>query len=460
MVSNFRLVKKLCLLITSTLAAAAVMAMSVTSLVQPPLVAANCTPGMSTDQDTRIIYDGLTGSTKNAMLTDLENKFNSGDGGNCHADLKTVLGTKLGLSDAMLNDTANWSLGYTTVNNANHTSQIATDGGQVVGTDVQILSRCWLQIKPPTNCNPMSAYKLFVDERSGNYLGVYSHAATFYMSPQDKPERTLIHINPSTGVADFAIWTECGNALIFTPKPPVQKLECLQLDMSSDDQLTYNFTVTANRTHLAVDNFYFDFGDNSNKEVATNDSGLNGQITGHVSHTYSMSVRQQQTITAQVYVNKAGQHGKSGVTAATCAKQISPIPAQKSLVCSGLSGTPQDNARSKWIFTASATTTNTTADNFLFDFGDGSTATFPATQTNATTATATSNVHSYQPGDYTIRATVNGPLGKSSTDACVTHIHVPPLQYTGPEGTVGLIAITSTLGVGLHQFILRRKLIA
>ncbi len=442
-ISKSRLAVVATVLFANTLAGGLTLAAQPVA-AQSPL---SCVPSTSTDKDANIIYNGLAGSTADAMRQSLKTAFDSNDGGNCHTDLQSVytaaLGSTTGLSDSMLTDTQGWTTGQTT-----HDGKITTDGGVVVGTNTQVFSRCWKQNISPTNCEPSSRYTLVLNQASGpRYLGVYSHDTAWFMNSGNTPEKTLIHINKTTGQADFAVWKDCGNALRFTPVAPTKNLACVAITPNQDktNPFKYTFTATATASYVVIDKYSFDFGNGSTQQVTGNNNGTNILLVTSNAQTYTQT-DVEQTIVIKVVVSAKD----NVVSASTCQTKvvITPKPPVKSLACVVLNETHTGRA---YTFTATAQANNTTISTYTFDFGDG-----------VKTAAQASNVATHTYADSVTSATASflatGPLGSTPMiDACKRPIAFT-LVRTGPGETLGLFAIASVAGVGFHQLVLRRKL--
>ncbi len=442
-----KFVKKSSLIAASAILAVSLVAASVATVAQPGLAAAADYCSKTVDKSTNVIYCGLDDSN---YISSFQNYYDAGSDAHAgnpttHTDLKTVYNygaSKMGVSNMQaLVDSMNSSNTYLGYSYNDGTVHITFNGQDtVVGTNMQIAAR-WVA-KDTQNFTRIGT------------TNVYMHSYTRWFSSgpgTGSKVPTIVHINPTTGLVDFATWTPCGNMLIVTPKPLPKSLQCVSLSKDADTVLKYSFTAKASATNTTIKRYDFNFGDGNFQTVS-----VNGATTTTVNHTYTQT-SVQQTVTAKVTVSD----NNTTVTSGNCQVQIviPPKEQQKSLVCTNLTATPQNATKTSFVFTATATAQNTTIDSFIFDFGDGS-----AQQTIATTGTsASSTAHTFAAGNFTIKAWVHGPLGQfGGTGACVVPINVetPPLVNTGPGGIIGLFAATSTLGGLFHQFVLRKRLTA
>jgi hypothetical protein len=261
------------------------------------------------------------------------------------------------------------------------------------------------------------------------------------------------------GRADFAMWTPCGNFLLFTPTtpPPAQSVSCVSLAAQQvDSSQQYNFTATAQQQNSSINSYAFDFGDKSTPQVV---SVSNNATTAIAMHTYTQSSSQQQ-FTAKVSVN-------GNVTSNSCQMQITvppttTPPTQQSLACVSLTAAPTDSTNTQFTFTATAQQENTTIDHFSFQFGDSSPS--QTVTTNSTTATVN---HTFSaPGTYSVQTSVTGPLGTFNGSDCMTSVTVPTpqtpptLPNTGAGDIIGFFGVTTTLGGLFHQFVIRRRFLS
>jgi LPXTG-motif cell wall-anchored protein len=117
---------------------------------------------------------------------------------------------------------------------------------------------------------------------------------------------------------------------------------------------------------------------------------------------------------------------------------VPKTPSKGELACTQLLTTPitlESNGDQVVTFTAKASATNATIDNYIFDLGSGH-----GKQTVTTSATSvTTDKQTYKPGTYTISATVNGDAKNifttaPSPDTCSTKLTVVPPTCTAPNG--------------------------
>lgn len=425
------------LIAASAVIAVSTVAAGVITFTQPIVANATCAPQDSAPQ-TNIIYCGMTGSTASQLLSSFMGYYNANNDGHGHTDLKAVYN----LSGANISGMQSKDM-YVGQSYNDGTIHVTINGvDTIVGTNSQIASRCGAGID---SCSPSSRYTHLTSN-------VYTRAATWFFSKTDTHVQTLVHINPATGMADFAAWTPCGNMLKFTPVQPKKVLSCVSLTDSkkneSDTTASYSFTATASRQYTKITRYDFNFGDSHSQRVTVNDV-----TTASTSHTYGKTTIQQ-TVTATVTVSDSS----STVTSEGCQVQIVIPPLkqkEKSLVCVQLDAVKGDSDSIR-NFTATASAQNTTISSYTFDFGDGGKQTV---NTNAATANAS---HTYAAGNFTARVSVTGPLGTFTADSCTAPINVqtppPPLPNTGPGSVIGIFGATTILGGAFHQFVLRRKL--
>lgn len=429
-------VKKSGLVATATLVGVSALIAGIMTFVQPQVATAACTPQDSFPL-TNVIYCGLSGSTVSELEASFQGYYNSGHDTNGNTDLKAAY-NDVGFNTSMFTS-GHWVVG-TSLNNGT----IVVDG-VVVGTGVQIASRCYLPNMG--NCQPPSKYA----HLEGN---VYTRDATWFFDKGATSKPALVHINDATGGADFGLWIQCGNALKITSKPQPKVLTCVDLTATKTDEqdktVAYAFTATASRQYTKITHYNFDFGDTATQQVDVNDA-----TTAAASHTYNKTAAEQD-LTAKVTVSDATT--TVGSTACQVSIIVQPLPKPKSLACVDLTATP-DSTKTTYSFAATADAQNTTIENYTFDFGDGSTR---LTQTG----NSTSHTYNQTTADQTLTAQVwvTGPLGTFTSNSCMAKVVIPakPTQLvnTGPGQVLGLFGATTTIGGLFHYFVTRRKLLA
>ena len=399
--------------------------------------------------ETNIMYCGLSGGTNTAQAIQSFQSYykqnsdkSAANTANVHTDLQTIYnysGANSGLVNSMNTSNTFLATSYSD-------GTIKLSNGTVVGTDMQIGARgTWF------SSSDKSKYTLLPGTKDV-YMRSYS---TYFMPDNIKSVPTLVHINPATGAADFAVWELCGNNITFKPVQPAHSLSCSFLtpheDGSTDTQLSYTFTVQAAAKYVAISGYYFDFGDGQQQTVTTS------QLTASASHTFNRTDAQQ-TITINALVN-------SSVTSATCATQIivppQPPKQESSLACTNIQ--KASDGTNTYIFTGNAAANNTTITKYVFDFGDGTSETVT---TGSTTATSKPHTYKYRSNPYTAQVTVTGPLGSFTKDACTVPIQpsktavkaASTLVNTGPGSVVAIFGIAATAGTLLYRTLLRRKL--
>lgn len=400
--------------------------------------------------ETNVIYCGLSGGTNAAQaIQSFQTYYNQNSdksaANTSHAhsgDLHTIYDYS-GASSSLVNS---MSTSNTFLATSYSDGTIKLSDGTVVGTDMRIGARgTWF------SSSDKSKYTL-IPGTEDVYMRSYS---TYFMPNNVKSVPTLVHINPVTGEADFAVWEPCGNNITFKPVQPPHSLSCSFLtpheDGSTDTQLSYTFTVQAAAKYVAISGYYFDFGDGQQQTVMTS------QLTASASHTFNRNDAQQ-TITINALVN-------SSVTSATCATQIivppQPPKQESSLACVNIQKAP--DGTNTYIFTGNAAADNTTITKYVFDFGDGTSQTVT---TGSATVTSKPHTYKYRSSPYTAQVTVTGPLGSFTKDACTIPIQpsktavkaASTLVNTGPGSVVAIFGIAATAGTLLYRALLRRKL--
>jgi len=392
---------------------------------------------------TDVIYGGIGGgSNVSQLITSFQNDYNNGDGH--YSDLKKVYnwgGASQSLVDGM--NTSNTFMGYSHNDGTLHVIINGVD--TVVGTNMKIAAR-WGE----------SDTQNFTQIPS---TGVCMHSYTRWFSTgrgtgPDVP--TIVHIDQNTGEADFAFWRDCGNMITFTHVPLKPILNCVELDKSLNDDKTFTYTFNAIGYHkfVTIDNYFFDLGDGNTREVKV---AVNAQNNATTTHSYKQTDVEQH-ITITVYVNKAGQHGTSGVTSGNCSQQIViPPKGHLTFACRELDATLIDSSNGSRTYRFTGTTQGTdeaASYRFFFD-SEHNTATQTSNTAEFTYSFNTSKANSFKA--YFTSTSKTG-LETDKTDSNCQFQFSTTLVRTGPASTFGLVALTSTLGYGVHQFFLRRKL--
>lgn len=433
--------------------------------------AATCPYESEVVERTNIIYCGLSGSGSLQLMQSFQNYYNANSdahSGNpdTHTDLKRVYNQVAVMSVGGFNSNM-FTTGQWQVGTSNNKGQILDGAGNVVATNVQITSRCAeIDNTANANCKPseisQGLYKP-LNDASGHITNVYYRDATWFFDKSASTMPTLLHFNTS-GTLDFATWEECGNTLIFKPVLPKQTLVCKQLDYKlesqNDDTFVYSFTVTATVENVNNITYAINYGDGKTESKSV----TNGQATMSFGpHTYTR-LEKDTTYTIKAVVNNQAQ-----------------VPAcQKSIIVTG---------KSKLTFACYDLThdldSGSTSSNQVYNFvgktqGTDTAASFKFTFTNAdgTQSTVTVNPDSNNQQqsvsvkhEYAIDTTKDQSFSASfvatSKTGLVTEAVAPcaftastthgPLPKTGPASTLGIFAGASTLGVALHQIVLRRK---
>jgi len=224
----------------------------------------------------------------------------------------------------------------------------------------------------------------------------------------------------------FYIIYDCGNPAfvgipplppppVITPPPPPKTttptFSCQSLTStpaSGTAPLTVNFVALASVNGTTVKDYLFDFGDGTTLtspiRTVTHKYAAAGKYAAHV---------RIETVAGTTAVTPICQTQ----TTVTAVKQ----PVVPAFACLALAGSPlSGNAPLTVNFTTTPSVTNTTVSDYLYDFGDGAT---------ATTATAIAS-HTYTtPGNYDATVRVQTPAGTTAaTAACQL-----PLSVTAPN---------------------------
>jgi hypothetical protein len=246
----------------------------------------------------------------------------------------------------------------------------------------------------------------------------------------------------------FAILVVCGNIVVRT-LPPVPDYACTSLTGSPlSGQVPLTTTLTAKATVSGgekVAGFRYDFGDGNKLDVPTNltsstvthkyltagsylaSVSVNNISTHQLKTSAACKVTFKVTATPVVTPTPSKTPTPTPTPVATCKPGI-PVGSPEcqtpvvALSCVSLTGSPASGTAPLQVaFTANGDATNQTITDYLYDFGDGSTA-------DTKTATAT---HSYKSsGIFTATVSVKGSGGSTKTaPACqfiVNVADIPP----------------------------------
>lgn len=439
--------------------------------LQPATAAAasSCPYESEVVERTNIVYCGLSGGKDTAQLMQSFQSYYTANSdahpGNpdTHTDLQSVYNQVADMSVGGFNSkmftTGPWEVGTVT-----NSGVILDNLGHTVATDVRITSRCVeIDYSPNANCKPdeiaKGLYKPLNDSKGNHITNVYYRNATWYVQPGVSSLPALLHFNTS-GALDFASETECGNTLIFKPVLP-QTLVCKQLDYKLDSQddnsFVYSFVVTATAQNVSNITYKIDYGDGTTESKPVS----NGQTTMNFGpHTYTR-LENDKVYTIKAIVNNQPQ-------VAACQKNITVTAKSKlTFACVDLkadldsSSTPTNQI---YNFVGQVQGTDTAASyTFTFTNVDGSQSTVNASPSSSNPQQSNQVQYKYsidttkvQTFSASFVATSKTGLTFGTTSACQFSM-TTKLPSTGPEGTLGIFAGTSALGVGLHQLVLRRK---
>lgn len=417
--------------------------------------------------DWNIVRCGLTGTTLSGYISSFKSLYTSGtDNGN--NDLKTVY-QWAGATDA---NVAAMSTNNTKLGTLYKNGEIKVDG-KVVGTNAWVTGR-------------------YSSEREGFEhvtTNVYARATTNPSYTHDTAT-VIVHYG-ADGAADYAIMTNCGNSVKFTPTPPppppAPEVSCDLLTVKAVSPSTslrnYSFKVQASAKNTKITGYTFHFGDNTEKTVTTS------ATTASTTHVYG---EDDTTYSGYVGVNTTDQ---SGVTSDKCRFVIKTpkVETPTVLACTSLTFKHVKGEPLAYRFTAKANAKNVPVITYTFHFGDD---TMKVVKSDALSAEA---MHTYAENNQTYVAFVTVSDGNSdapglSANACKVTIKtpkvdeckpgvpigspeceeetpIPPtpevpttpeepteLPAAGAAGVVGLFGATTALGTLLHRFILRRRL--
>jgi hypothetical protein len=244
----------------------------------------------------------------------------------------------------------------------------------------------------------------------------------------DASKSVIVHF--SNGSPDFAVITDCGNAVKFTPHQPTPPpapqphLVCVNLDakqVGSSEQ--FNFTARADATHTTITKYVFDFGDGHQQSVPVSSQ------TASTQHAYSGF---GQTLQARVTVFSSDF--KDGRTSADCTARVI-LPQKPALRCVAVVPTFTSNPLSVKL-TASDQPTRTTITSYTFSYSDGTQRVIPTSRTSA------SDTHTFAQNNtqYSVSVTVAGRTadGRNITaDSCRTSFTTPGPNECKPGVPVG-----------------------
>ena len=265
---------------------------------------------------TNIIYCGLSGGTNTSdLIASFKQYYDAnsdavGPGAafpsNTHkGDLQTIYNSTMkaaGITDyqAFVNSMSTSNTFLATAHSDGTITLFSSDAE--VGTNMQIASR-WTE--------GTSAFT-----RIGT-TDAYMRSASTYFAAGETTVPMLVHMNETTGKADFGVWIPCGNAITFkqyspptppkpptpptpptTPTTPTASLACSSLTANSQGGDTYTFTAKANPSSTTITGYTFNFGDGTSVDTLT--TGTATAISG--SHTYTPPTAANVTYTASVTV--------------------------------------------------------------------------------------------------------------------------------------------------------------
>jgi hypothetical protein len=234
-----------------------------TSALQP------ATASAATCDKVNIVYCGLTGSSASSLISSFQADYNSGSS-NGHNDLKTIYNW----AGASSSSVAGMSTSNTKLGTLYRDGTIKV-GGVTVGTDAWVSAR-------------FNGGNGFVQIASG----VWARKTTTSLAEATAP--VLVHFD-ADGNADFAVMTNCGNAVKFTHKPqpkPKATLACVAMAQTGEE-LTYTFQAKATATNTTITKYVFTYSDGTSKTVNTSATTANDTHTfakGNYHYVVSVAV--------------------------------------------------------------------------------------------------------------------------------------------------------------------------
>lgn len=432
------------------------------------IAAPSCPYESNVIERTNIVYCGLAGNNSTQLFESFQSYYKansdaaSGNPG-ANTDLLRVYNEVATMSVGSFNSNM-FSSGTWEVGSSNSQGNILDVSNNVVAINAQITSRCVeIDTTPNANCQPdeiaKGKYKPLADAQ-GNITNVYYHDATYFFDKDTTTMPTLLHFNDNH-VLDFAAWTHCGNALIFMPVVPKQSLVCTQLDAKLDSQddntFVYSFVATATVENVHNITYTINYGDGKTESKSVTD----GTATMNFGpHTYNR-LENDKTYTINVIVNNQPQ-------VSTCQKDII-VTGKSKLTFACLAIKPDADASSTtgsqvYNFVGQVQGTDVAASyKFTFTNADGSQSTVVVNPDSSNPMQSLTVQHTYaldttkvQTFSAVFSATSKTGLTTDASGACAFS-KTTTLPVTGPEGTLGIFAGASTIGVALHQIVLRRK---
>jgi hypothetical protein len=420
-----------------------------------------------------IVLCGLDGRSLDSAINSFRAGYNNG-GNNGHNDLKAVYRWS-GATDASV---AGMNSSNTKLGTLYKNGDIKVNG-TLVGHDAWVAARFgggqngFVEISP----------------------GVWARKTTTSFAQASAP--VIVHMN-ANGNADFAVMIGCGNAVKF---PPVEQrhpsLSCDNLTKDKVADRKFHFNASASAKDTTITKYVFDFGDGTNDTVRTSTK------TASTSHSFAKFDHDY-----QVRVTVFSSDFANGKTSGNCVLTVhtSPQPVKPALTCDQLAQ-KVDNQALTYTYTAKATATKTTITSYVFTYLDTSNNT-SVTKMVRTSAASASDTHTFAKNNnmYLISVVVNSkdinnvtsasckhklttppvnqckpgiPVGDvrctecvpgetQLPEGCVTTVTPPTtptvlgastLTDTGPGSFLAIFGLSSTVGVLVHRFVLRRFLL-
>ena len=419
-----------------------------------------------------IVYCGLDGRSLSSAINSFQATYQRNEN-NGHTDLKSIY-RWAGATDASV---AGMTTGNTKLGTLYRNGDIKVNG-TLVGHDASVAAR-------------------FTQGAGFTQISNDVWARKTTTSFDQASASVIVHFG-SDGNADFAVMIGCGNAVKFPPV--VQKHPALSCDSLTKDKVAdrkFQFTATASAKDTNITKYVFDYGDGNTDTVRTANQRVSASHSyAKFDHDYRVCV----TVFSSDFAN-----GRSGGNCVTTV-HTSPQPIKPALTCDELAQKLDDKTLT-YTYTAKASATKTTITNYVFTYLDTSDNT-KVTKTVTTSAGSAQDTHTFAKNGntYLVSVVVNSKdVSNVTSAACKHRLKTPPvheckpgvpmgdhrcnecnsgetqvpegcvttttppsntptvlgastLTNSGPGSFLAIFGLTSTAGVLLHRFVLRRFL--
>jgi hypothetical protein len=226
--------------------------------------------------------------------------------------------------------------------------RVILDDGTIVATDAYSLGRNQFngQRRSINIGGKIYYYSRTQDGFASNSLGAY------------------VFMNDDTHTMGFTALTDCGNPVWGS----TSEYKCTNMNQRKINDTTYAYSLSVHVRNAAPTKVVYDFGDGTSQTVT-------GNIGVEVTHTYAPG---DYTARVTAYFNSFGQEKSD--TRAECTKPVHVSPPPKPIyTCKSLTGAIVEGERTKFAFTATATTENgAVLKQVIFKYDDGTTETIDA----------------------------------------------------------------------------------